>query len=129
MIQRIYRTLFLLFLIAGSIRTFAQAPRHEIGIWLVDSELTETTLLDDDDDDITVDFDPADELEEDSIDVESEITWTAAAGANIRLTEHLAIGGEIKYVPWSAVEDGANDDDDPIDVDPITFSAGLKLRF
>jgi outer membrane protein W len=211
-IQRIYRCLFLLFLIAGSIRMFAQAPRHEIGAWLVDSEMNETTLLDDDDDDLTIDFeesagfgvsynhfwtgvvstevmlskfsarmtiaqddigggtitsevgeldvqlltaiaqfhfnrngrfspyigggaaqisgdfDPADELGEDSIDLESELTWTAAAGANLRLTDHLAIGGEIKYVPWSAVEeDGAGED--AIDIDPVTFSAGLKLRF
>lgn len=212
-IQRIYRCLFLLFLIAGSIRMFAQAPSHEIGVWLVDSELNETTLLDDDGDDITIDFeesagfgvsynhfwtdvvstevmlskfsagmtviqddivgntvvdvgeldvtlltaiaqfhfnrngrfspyigggaarisgsfDPNDDLDEDAgpIDLESELTWTAGVGANVRLTDRLALAGEIKYVPWSAVEeDGA--DDDAVDIDPVTFAAGLKFRF
>jgi outer membrane protein W len=63
-----------------------------------------------------------------TIDLESETTWSAAAGANIRLTDRLSLGLEFKYIPWSPTEKGGITDD-AIDVDPLTFSTGLRLRF
>jgi len=62
------------------------------------------------------------------VDLESETTWSAAAGANIRLTDRLSLGLELKYIPWSPTEKGGVADD-AIDVDPLTFSTGLRLRF
>jgi outer membrane protein W len=62
------------------------------------------------------------------VDLESETTWSAAAGANIRLTDRLSLGLELKYIPWSPTEKGGIADD-AIDVNPMTFSTGLRLRF
>jgi outer membrane protein W len=62
------------------------------------------------------------------VDLESETTWSAAAGANIRLTDKLSLGLELKYIPWNPTEKGGVADD-AIDVDPLTFSTGLRLRF
>jgi outer membrane protein W len=62
------------------------------------------------------------------VDLESETTWSAAAGANIRLTDRLSIGLELKYIPWNPTEKGGVADD-AIDVDPLTLSTGLRLRF
>jgi outer membrane protein W len=56
MTQRIYRILFLLFIAAGSIRLSAQTPSSDIGVWIVSSDLKETTLTEDGDD-ITIGFD------------------------------------------------------------------------
>lgn len=33
------------------------------------------------------------------VDLESETTWSAAAGANIRMTDRLSLGLELKYIP------------------------------
>jgi len=56
MTQRIYRILFLLFIAAGSIRLSAQTPSSDVGVWIVASDLEETTLTEDGDD-VTIDFD------------------------------------------------------------------------
>lgn len=210
MIQRIYRTVFLMFLVAGAVRTFAQvAPSSDAGVWLVHPTLDETTLVEEGDD-ITFDFDgdlgygisfnhfwtdavstevalqkytagmslsvnddPTVNIGEidvtsvtamaqyhfnragrfspyagagvawivgefdpnlgldpdgESIDLESEVTWTAAAGAHFNVTDRFAIVGEVKYLSWEAIEEGG-DEDDAISVNPLTFSAGVKLRF
>lgn len=42
MARGIYRIVFLLFILAGSVRLFAQAT--EIGVWIVDSKWTDSTL-------------------------------------------------------------------------------------
>ena len=44
MARSIYRIVFLLFIAAGSLRLFAQTPATEIGVWLVDSKWTDSTL-------------------------------------------------------------------------------------
>ena len=69
-----------------------------------------------------------DEPVDDSFDLEDEISWTAAVGANIRLNNYFSLAGEFKYTPWSAV---AEDDpeNESLDIDPLTFAAGVKFRF
>jgi outer membrane protein W len=62
------------------------------------------------------------------VDLESETTWSAAAGANIHLTDRLSLGLELKYIPWNPTEKGGIADDS-IDVDPLTLSTGLRFRF
>lgn len=62
------------------------------------------------------------------VDLESKTTWTAAAGANIRLTDRVAIGTELKYIPWSANEKGGAIAD-AIDVDPLTLAVGVRFSF
>jgi outer membrane protein W len=215
MTERIYRIVFLLFIVAGSIRLSAQAPSSDVGLWLVGSQLKSSTLSDPDGD-VNVDFndekggygvsfnhfwtdtfstelaaqkfgadmtlssdlgggvvsfnaghiditsitamgqwhfrraarfqpylgagvarisgqfnpvdDPEDPANSAAGDLESKITWTAAAGANIRITERIFIVTEFKYIPWSAI---AKDDptSDSLDLDPTTLSAGVKVRF
>lgn len=214
MIQRIYRILFLMFIVAGSLRLSAQAASSDVGVWLVGSNLAETTLVDEGDEikvdfdenlgygvsfnhfwtdafstefaaqkfgadlilhapvaagGLTIDagdvditsitamgqwhfrratrfapylaggiarisgeFDPIDDPDDPANsgpgDLESETTWAAAAGANVRITERIFFVGELKYIPWSAV---AKDDPtgESLDIDPMTFSAGVKVRF
>lgn len=214
MVQRIYRIVFVLFVMAGSVRLSAQtAGTSDVGLWLVGSKLAESTLVDEGDS-ITLDFDeklgygvsfnhfwtdafsteiaaqkfgadlivsadfapspdfnvadvditsitamaqlhfmrasrfspyvgagiarisgdfdqiddPDDPDSSGSFDLESETTWAAAVGANVRINDHFFFVGELKYIPWSAV---AEDDpaSDSIDVDPLTVAAGVKVRF
>ena len=63
-----------------------------------------------------------------SVDLESELSWTAAAGANIRLNDRFSLVGEFKYTPWSAVVED-DPDDESLDIDPLVFAAGVKFRF
>jgi outer membrane protein W len=69
-----------------------------------------------------------DEPEDESIDLESELTWTAAVGAHVHLTGRIALVGEVKYISWKAMEEGGTEED-ALDVDPLTFAAGVKVRF
>ena len=78
-------------------------------------------------------FDPNEDIAEpgddtDPVDLEAETTWAAAIGANVRLTEQIYFVGEMKYIPWEAFAEG-DTDSDAIDVNPITFAAGVKVRF
>ena len=46
---------------------------------------------------------------------------TVAAGANVRVTDRIYLAGEAKYMPSTAI--------DRVEIDPIVFSAGVKVRF
>ena len=63
-----------------------------------------------------------------SFDLESEIAWTAAAGANVRITENLFLAADLKFIPWSAVAEG-EPDSESLDTDPLLLSFGMKVRF
>jgi outer membrane protein W len=208
MIQRIYRILFLLFIAAGTIRLSAQTQSSDVGVWIVDSELEESTIIDEDDEitfdfeeevgygisfnhfwterfsteiavqkfgaemnidtdtfdftagdiDITSvtvmgqmhfrrttrfapylgagiariwgEFDPTaiDEPTQEDFDLEAETTWTAAAGANVRITDNIYFVGEMKYIPWEAIAE-EDPESEAIDVNPFMFAAGVKVRF
>jgi outer membrane protein W len=205
MLQRIYRLIFLLFIVAGSLRTFAQTPSSEVGVWVVHPELSEDRFIDSPDAP-TLDFDEnlgfgvsfnhfwmgafstevalqkygADTLTSvqglpevssgeldittltamaqfhlnragrfspyagagaawisgqfdpvagiDEVDLESELTWTAAVGLDVHLTDRISLAGEVKYLTWEAMEEGGTEAD-AVSVDPLTFSAGVKVRF
>ena len=78
------------------------------------------------------DFDPVPEAEpaedDETFDLEAKTTWAAAIGANVRITERVYFVGEMKYIPWEAIAE--NDPDrESIDVNPVTFAAGVKVRF
>jgi outer membrane protein W len=212
--QRIYRIMFLLFIVAGSLRLSAQAASSDVGFWLVGSKLAESTLVEDGDEigvdfdeelgygisfnhfwtdgfsteiaaqkfgadlilqgpaslggleinvgdvDVTSitamgqfhfrraarfspyiaggiarisgEFDPIDDPDDPDNsgagDLESETTWAAAVGANVRITDRIFFVGEMKYIPWSAVAEG-DPTGDSIDIDPLTVAAGVKVRF
>lgn len=66
--------------------------------------------------------------EDNDVELKADLTWTAAAGVNVNLTPHLSLTGEMKYIPWDAREE---DDllEDAIEVDPVTFAAGVRWRF
>jgi outer membrane protein W len=74
------------------------------------------------------DFELVDDPDVDSLDLESEITWAASAGLDFRITDRFFLAGEVKYIPWSAI---AEDDPDgqSLDVDPLIFGVGVKMRF
>jgi outer membrane protein W len=58
MIKRLYRILFLLFIVAGASRTFAQnLPANEAGIWISSTWFNEPTIEDEDLGDISIEFD------------------------------------------------------------------------
>ena len=210
MTQRFYRILFLLFVVAGSVRTFAQAASSEVGVWVLQPQLEESQLLDElDEASISFDedigygvsfnhywldqfstefsiqkmggdmivsesgsilefnvgeldatainamaqwhfntagrfspylagglahlsgeFDPIDDEEEDfgTSELESEIAWSAAVGADIRLTDRLLLTGEVKYTPWSAVAE-EDEEAEALDLNPLVLGVGLKVRF
>ena len=208
MTQILYRTLFLLFVIAGCLRLSAQERRTDVGVWITNTVLNETTLLDEGESlrvtfdekigfglsinhfwtdrfstelsamsfggdmsvgtagvpEVTVgeldagaitaiaqfhfnragrvspyvgagaahvsgSFDVADDIDSnETVNLESSTTWTASAGLNVRLTDRLALAGELKYVPWSPT-DAEELDSERIDIDPVFFSAGLRFRF
>jgi len=80
---------------------------------------------------ITGEFDPTDFGDgEDSspIDLESETTWTAAAGFTINITDRWAVGLEAKRIPWSALNEGG-DPNEAIDVDPMLYGTSVRFRF
>ena len=214
-IHLIQRIIFLLFIAVGTIRLSAQARTSDVGIWIVDSQLEETSFTDEGDEitfdfeeevgfgisfnhfwterfsteiaaqkfgaDMTIgvsgpavnfvstigsadltsvtamgqlhfrratrfapyigagvartwgEFDPV-EFEDDepvdseSFDLEAETTWTAAVGANVRITDNIYFVGEMKYIPWEAIAEN-DPDEEPVELDPVMFAAGLKVRF
>lgn len=211
MTQRIYRIVFLLFIVAGSIQLSAQTQSTEIGGWILATQLKDSTFEDEisdahlkfDEDNgygisinqfwserwstelavqtfgadllVSTDIVPNREYEGGSIDVtsitamaqwhfnrggrfapyigggiahlsgeysvevddvaedpttdlESELAFTAAIGANIHLTDRVFLATELKYTPWSAV---VRDDEDGegFDVNPLVLGVGLKARF
>lgn len=210
---RIYRILFFLFVVAGSVRTFAQTTSSsEVGVWIVGSQLSDSAIENDVElGDVTLEFDEGlgygvsfnhywtenfstelsmqklsadmvlriesvevdqtfdvgeldataltalaqwhfhragrfapyigggisridgdvevnDDPEVAQFDLESELTWSAAVGANIRLTDRVFLAGEVKYTPWSALAED-DEEEESIDLDPITYAAGVKFRF
>jgi outer membrane protein W len=63
-----------------------------------------------------------------TVDLESKITWVANLGADLALTDHIALALDARYMPWDAME---NNDPDQVklDLSPLMVSAGLKVRF
>jgi outer membrane protein W len=58
MVQRFYRILFLLFIVAGASRTFAQtSPTHEAGIWISRTQFEDSDVSDIEGGRITFEFD------------------------------------------------------------------------
>jgi outer membrane protein W len=61
-------------------------------------------------------------------DLESGLTWAAAAGLNVRLTDRIALAFEAKKVGPGEVEE--DDGVAPgIDVDPMLYGSGVRFRF
>ncbi|HVE72170.1 MAG TPA: OmpW family outer membrane protein [Thermoanaerobaculia bacterium] len=210
MIRIFYRVLFVLFLAAGALQGVAQ--NTDVSVWVVDSELSESTVNDGDDSvvfdfeedigwglsfnrhwtrsfstelslqkygaemnvtpegegqvdvgDLEVtsltlmgqwhfrrdsrlspyvgaglslmrgEFEFAPDVVEDpapeQITLEREIGYALSFGANVNLTDHLALTGEMKFTPWDARERDGLQLDEPVEVDPVTFSAGVRFRF
>jgi outer membrane protein W len=64
------------------------------------------------------------------VEVQDEFTWALQAGADINLSSRFAIGLDVKYIAYTP-ESAAEGEQDPIDLDlnPLIYSAGIKLRF
>ena len=83
----------------------------------------------------------ADDLESDDLDIieigpveiQDEFTWALQGGANINLSQSLAIGLDVKYIAYTPESNPVNDADDSdaidLDLNPLIFSAGLKFRW
>ncbi len=63
-----------------------------------------------------------------SFELESEITWAASAGVDLRLTDRLFLAGEVKFIPWSAIAED-DPDSESLDIDPLIMGVGVKMRF
>ena len=63
-----------------------------------------------------------------SVDFESKTTWIANAGIDLRLGPSFAIGADVKYFPYEAIEDGGIEDE-AIDLNPLVIGAAVKFRF
>jgi outer membrane protein W len=76
-------------------------------------------------------FDPVDFEGEDNFNVEfeDEFTWAANFGANINLTDRLAIGLDAKYIDWEPRAEDDEEVSDRVDLSPLVLSAGLRVRF
>jgi outer membrane protein W len=82
---------------------------------------------------ISGEFDFADDIEgepgdPDTVGLESDVTGTAAVGANVRLTDRVFLTGEIKVIPWDLNEEDG-DPEDAIEANPGTFSVGIRFVF
>ena len=73
-------------------------------------------------------FDPADAEDDENFDFDDELTWVANVGANIGLTEHLAIALDAKFINWEPKAEG-DTAADRVDISPALLSAGLRYRF
>ncbi|MDQ3281048.1 MAG: outer membrane beta-barrel protein [Acidobacteriota bacterium] len=74
-------------------------------------------------------FNPADVLESDGrVEFDNETSLVTNFGADINLTDRIAIALDAKYMKWEPRE---RDDDalDRLDVSPLIVSAGLRVRF
>lgn len=60
--------------------------------------------------------------------LDSEITWAASAGLDLRMTDRLFLTGELKFVPWSAIAEDVGDGE-RVDLDPLILGVGVKMRF
>ena len=79
-------------------------------------------------------FEPNDEFEDpsepdsDGFELETETTWTAGVGADLRLTERLILNLDVRYIRWDArAED--DEESESLEIDPMLVSAGIKFRF
>jgi outer membrane protein W len=74
------------------------------------------------------DFEAINDPELESFDLESELAWAVAAGANVRITENLFLAADLKFIPWSAIAEG-EPEEESLDIDPLLLSFGMKVRF
>ena len=132
MIRIFYRVLFVLFLISG-LRAAAQSS--DVALWIVDSELSTSTIVDEGEA-IEVDFD-----EQAGYGFSFNRHWMGHFSTELALQKYAAdislgifeagrlrMTGEMKYVPWDAKEEG-DVLDEAVEVDPVTFAAGVRFRF
>lgn len=72
-------------------------------------------------------FEPFD-VEEAAFDFDPELTWVANFGANVAITERLAIGIDAKYIDWEAQAED-DEEEERLELTPLVLSAGLRFRF
>ena len=116
MAQRIYRILFLLFVIAGGIRLSAQTS--DAGVWIVGSRLEETSVVEDNDD-ITIDFD-----EDIGWGISFNHFWTERFSTEIAAQK---FGGDMT-VGISSIEGELNFTAGELDATSLTALAQLHFR-
>lgn len=69
-------------------------------------------------------------LEIGTIDVDDEITYVLNAGLGVRLTRGLGLYLDGKYIPFEPATRAVGDAEDVnLEITPMVFSAGLRLRF
>jgi outer membrane protein W len=75
------------------------------------------------------DFDAVDELEaEANFTFDPETTGLFNAGANIAITDSLAIGLDAKWISWAPQAEN-DDESESLAINPLLVSAGLRYRF
>jgi outer membrane protein W len=72
-------------------------------------------------------FEPSEVLDESSS-FDAEVEGVINAGANIAITDSLALGLDVKHLSWAPK--AANDEEaERLDISPLLVSAGLRYRF
>jgi len=72
-------------------------------------------------------FEPGEAVDE-SFSFDPEVDVVFNAGANIALTDSLAVGIDVKHISWAPKAE--NDEEaERLDVSPLLMSAGLRYRF
>jgi outer membrane protein W len=74
--------------------------------------------------------DLADDVEAQTISLDSKVTWVADAGIDFRVSPKAAVSLTAKYTPYSSGVGAAPDDAiQRLKLDPLTVAAGFRWRF
>ena len=71
------------------------------------------------------------EVEDEELDVENELTWMAIGGVNVQLSDRVSLLADARYAPYQPEVSDAEpeEEDESIDVNPLILSAGIRFRF
>lgn len=74
--------------------------------------------------------DAANDIEAETISLDSKVTWVADAGIDFRVSPKAAVSLTAKYTPYSSGVGAAPDDPvQRLKLDPLTIAAGFRWRF
>lgn len=77
---------------------------------------------------VTGEFDLTPALDDPLIKTQDEITWLAAGGVTVKITDRLGIGGDVKYIGYDGKSELAGETGGK-GITPLVFSLGLRIRF
>jgi outer membrane protein W len=64
-----------------------------------------------------------------TVKIRNKASWVANAGMNVNLTPRLAVVFDAKYIALQPESSGATGSSQKLKLDPLVYSAGIRLRF